>query len=95
LAECEKAGKQRAVEETDHLSYLLRVCELEPIEQEQKAAARRLKAAKFPPVKTATEFDFVDPPTINLGLFSDSPTIDRRFMLELLMYALNLEVRLF
>jgi DNA replication protein DnaC len=67
-AECEKAAKQCAAEGTDHLGYLLRACELELIERERKAAARRLKAAKFPAVKTATEFDFAASPTINRGL---------------------------
>ncbi len=67
-AECEKAAKQCAAEGTDHLGYLLRVCELELIERERKAAARRLKAAKLPAVKTATEFDFAASPTINRGL---------------------------
>jgi DNA replication protein DnaC len=67
-AECEKVAKQCAVEGTDHLAYLLRVCELELIERERKAAARRLKAARFPAVKTAAEFDFTTSPTINRGL---------------------------
>jgi DNA replication protein DnaC len=44
-ADFEKAAKQRAAEETDHLGYVLTVCELELIERERKAAARRLKAA--------------------------------------------------
>jgi hypothetical protein len=49
-AECGKAAKQCASGGTDHLGYLLRVCELELIERERKAAARCLKAAKFPAV---------------------------------------------
>jgi DNA replication protein DnaC len=67
-AECEKAAKQCATEGADHLGYLLRVCELELIERERKAAARRLTAAKFPAVKTMTEFDFAASPSINRGL---------------------------
>jgi DNA replication protein DnaC len=67
-AECEKAAKQCAAEGTDHLGHLLRFCELELIERERKAAARSLKAAKFPAVKTAAEFGFATSPAINRGL---------------------------
>jgi len=67
-AECEKAAKQCAADGIDHLGYLARVCELELIERERKAAARRLKAAKFPAIKTAAEFDFAAQPTINRGI---------------------------
>jgi hypothetical protein len=35
LADCEKAAKQCATEGTDHLGYLLKVCELELIEHER------------------------------------------------------------
>jgi DNA replication protein DnaC len=51
-----------------YLGYLLRVCESELIERERKAAARRLRAAKFRTVKTATEFDFAASPAVNQGL---------------------------
>jgi hypothetical protein len=47
-----------AVENLDHLAYLLQLCELELIERERRAAERRLKAAKFPGTKTLDEFDF-------------------------------------
>jgi DNA replication protein DnaC len=67
-AECEKVARQCATEGVDHLGYLLRVCELELIERERRAGARRLKAARFPAVKTAAEFDFAAQPTINEGL---------------------------
>lgn len=67
-AECEKAAKQCAADGIDHLGYLARVCELELIERERKAAARRLKAAKFPALKTAAEFNFAAQPAINRSL---------------------------
>jgi DNA replication protein DnaC len=67
-AECEKAAKQCAADGVDHLGYLARVCELELIERERRAAARRLKSAKFPAIKTAGEFDFAAQPTINRSL---------------------------
>jgi DNA replication protein DnaC len=66
-AECEKVAQHCAAEGADHLTYLLRVCELELIERERKASARRLKAARFPTVKTAAEFDFAAQPTIPQG----------------------------
>src|SRR5262249_26558277 len=68
FAECEKAAKQCAAEGADHLGYLQRVCELELIERERKASARRLKAARFPAVKTAAEFDFAAQPAVNRSL---------------------------
>jgi DNA replication protein DnaC len=70
-AECEKTAKHCVADGTAHLGYLLRVRELELIERERKAAARRLKAAKFPALKTVTEFDFAASPTINRGLVLD------------------------
>ncbi|SIO09501.1 DNA replication protein DnaC [Singulisphaera sp. GP187] len=57
-AECEKVARQCASERVDHLGYLPRVCELEMIERERKASARRLKDARFPAVKTLGEFAF-------------------------------------
>jgi DNA replication protein DnaC len=56
--ECEKVATRAAVENLDHLAYLLQLCELELIERERRAAERRLKAAKFPATKTLDEFDF-------------------------------------
>lgn len=66
-AECEKVAKQCASAGDDHLTYLLRVCELELIERERKAGVRRLKAARFPTAKTVAEFDFTAQPTISPG----------------------------
>lgn len=70
-AECEKVAKQCAGEGDDYLTYLLRVCELELIERERKASARRLKAARFPTAKTVAEFDFTAQPTIAQGKVLD------------------------
>lgn len=67
--ECEKLAQQCASEGADYLAYLLHVCELELIERERKAGARRLKAARFPLVKTVAEFDFAAQPTIKQGMF--------------------------
>lgn len=52
-AECEKVAAQAAADNADHLSYLLRLTELELLEREKRAAERRVKAARFPRMKTA------------------------------------------
>lgn len=66
--ECEKVAARAAVENLDHLAYLLQLCELELIDRERRAAERRLKAAKFPATKTLEEFDFRQQPSINKPL---------------------------
>ena len=45
-------------EGVDYATYLLRLAERELIDREQRAAERRLKAARFPVVKTTDSFDF-------------------------------------
>lgn len=66
--ECEKVALRAAVENLDHLAYLLQLCELELIERERRAAERRLKTAKFPGTKTLDEFDFRQQPSLNKPL---------------------------
>lgn len=58
------AAKCRA-DRSDFVTYLLRLFELESIEREQRSADRRVKAAKFPVVKTIDTFDFKAQPSIN------------------------------
>ena len=48
LAECEKVAGRCAADNVDHLGFLLQLCELELLERERKAAARRLKAWPLP-----------------------------------------------
>jgi len=67
-AESEKIAALCAKDNVDHLAFLLRLCELELLERERKAALRRLKAARFPTVKTLDEFDFKAQPSINKQL---------------------------
>ena len=57
-----------AKENQDHSAFLLRLCERELIDREQRAAERRLRAAKFPVVKTLDTFDFKAQPGINKRL---------------------------
>ena len=71
LAECEKTAARCAAENVDHLGFLLQLCELELLERERKAAARRLKAAHFPALKTLDEFNFAAQPSVNKVLVSE------------------------
>ena len=64
-AECEKVAGRCAKENADHLSFLLQLCELELLDRERRAAARRLKAAKFPTPKGLDGFDFAAAPSVN------------------------------
>jgi DNA replication protein DnaC len=52
-------------ERLDYPAYLLRLAERELIEREQRAAERRIKAARFPVIKTLDTFDFKAQPSIN------------------------------
>jgi DNA replication protein DnaC len=71
LSECEKVAARCAADNADHLAFLLQLCELELIEREQKAAQRRLKAARFPAAKLLDEFDFSARPSVNKPLVLD------------------------
>jgi DNA replication protein DnaC len=71
LSECDKVAARCATENVDHLTFLLQLCELELIEREQKAAQRRLKAARFPAAKLLDEFDFTARPSVNKPLVLD------------------------
>jgi DNA replication protein DnaC len=64
-AECEKVAARCAKENVDHLDFLLQLCELELLERERRAAARRLKGAKFPTTKGLDAFDFAAAPSVN------------------------------
>jgi DNA replication protein DnaC len=57
-----------AKEKEDYTAFLLRMCERECLEREQRAAQRRIKAAGFPVIKTLDTFDFAAQPTINKAL---------------------------
>jgi DNA replication protein DnaC len=66
--ECEALAARCAKENVDHLGFLLQLCERELLEREARAAQRRLKAARFPTVKTLEGFDFAAAAKLNKPL---------------------------
>lgn len=71
LSECEKVAHRCATENVDHLGYLLQLTELELVDRERRAADRRLKAARFPTLKTLEDFDFSAQPSLNKVLMAE------------------------
>ena len=70
-AECEKVAAQAAADNVDHLSYLLQLLELELLDREKRSAERRLKAARFPNIKTLDTFDFTARPSVSKMLIAE------------------------
>ncbi len=64
-SEYDKVAKEAAKEGLDHPRYLLRLEELELIDRERRMVERRIRAAKFPAVKSLDTFDFMALPTLN------------------------------
>lgn len=80
-AECEQVARQCASDNIDYLGFLLRLCERELADREQRACQRRLKAAKFPQLKSLDEFDFTAQPSLKRALVLELARcefIDRR-----------------
>lgn len=75
-AECEKVARQCAADNTDHLNYLLQLAELELLERERRAAERRLKAARFPTLKSLDTFDYTARPSVNKVLIAELARCD-------------------
>jgi len=65
LREYGKLAKQAAAEGLDHVQFLARLIELEIIDRERRMIERRIKAAKFPAVKSLDSFDFKAIPALN------------------------------
>ena len=65
LREYEKLARECARDGVDHSRYLLRLIELELIDRERRMVERRIKAAKFPAVKSLDSFDFKAIPKLN------------------------------
>ena len=68
LREYDKVARQCAAEGLDHVRYLLRLAELEMIDREQRLVERRIRAARFPSVKSLDSYDFTALPTLNKTL---------------------------
>ena len=68
LREYGKMASQCAAEGTDHSQYLLRLAELELIDRHQRMVERRVRAARFPAVKSLDTFDFPAIPSVNKSL---------------------------
>jgi DNA replication protein DnaC len=80
-AECEQAARECASANLDHLGFLLRLCERELADRERRATERRVKAARFPQVKSLDTFDFTAQPSLNRPLILELARcefIDRR-----------------
>ncbi len=65
LREHEKIARQCAAEGVDHIRYLARLIELELLDREARMIDRRIKAAKFPALKSLDSFDFDAIPSLN------------------------------
>ncbi len=68
LREYEKTAAVSRDEKADYRTFLLRLCELESIDRERRAADRRIRAAGFPMIKTLDTFDFKAQTSINQAL---------------------------
>lgn len=76
-----KLGEVCRQERTDYQTYLLRLAERELADREVRSAERRVKAARFPVLKTLDTFEFRAQPSINRELVLElarGEYIDRR-----------------
>ena len=81
LREHGRVARQCATEGVDHPGFLLRLAELELIDRERRTIERRIRAAKFPAVKSLDSFDFPAIPSLNKTLVQElvrCEYIDRR-----------------
>ena len=63
--EYQKLARLCATEGVDHTGYLARLAEREMIERDRRKVERRIKAARFPVVKSLDSFDFAVIPKLN------------------------------
>ncbi len=81
LREYDKVARHCAQEGLDGSRSLFRLCELEVLDREQRAVERRIKAARFPVVKSLETFEFRAIPSVNKRLVLElarSEYLDRR-----------------
>ena len=65
LREYARLAAQCAAEGLDHTRYLMRLIELELIDRERRMVERRIRAARFPAVKSLDTFAFTAIPSVN------------------------------
>ena len=68
LREYDKIARACAAEGVDYPRYLMRLAEAEIFERERRMVDPRIKAAKFPMVKSLDSFDFAAFPNLNKAL---------------------------
>ena len=81
LREYDTVARHCAQEGLDCPRSLFRLCELELLDREQRATERRIKAAKFPVLKSLETFAFRAIPSVNKRLVLElarSAYLDRR-----------------
>ena len=81
LREHDKVARRCATEGASHTRFLLRLAELELIDRERRMVERRIKAARFPAVKTLESFNFPVLPSLKKMLVLElarSEYIERR-----------------
>ena len=71
LREHGRVARQCATEGADHPAFLLRLAELELIDRERRTIERRIRAARFPAVKSLDSFDFPAIPSLNKVLVQE------------------------
>ena len=71
LREYGKMAAQCAPENVDHPEYLLQLAELELIDRHQRMVERRIRAARFPSVKSLDTFDILVIPSVNRVLVAE------------------------
>ncbi|MGH8760510.1 MAG: ATP-binding protein, partial [Burkholderiales bacterium] len=77
----DKVARQCATEGVDHPRYLMRLAEMEMIDRERRMVERRIRAARFPAVKSLDSFDFLALPSLNKMLVLElarSDYVERR-----------------
>ena len=75
LREYEKVARQSAHEGLDHVRFLARLVELELIDRERRLVERRIKAAKFPTVKSLDSFEVQGDPVGEQGPGPRAPPV--------------------
>jgi len=76
LREYEKVARQCAADGVDYIRFLLRLVELELLDRDRRTVERRIRAARFPAVKSLDSFDFLAIPSLNKALVMELARCD-------------------